>query len=247
MKHAAFRTLDLPPPEFKHSLPPPPMIIAIDGPAASGKGTLARKIAARFDFAYLDTGGLYRAVAHQVLKMGLDARRSQDAAAAIDALLEQLSPALLAAPELRSEDVSQNASIVAAHPYVREKLLAYQRDFAQRGGQKEGQKARGAVLDGRDIGTVICPMAEVKLFITASAEVRAKRRADELLAKGQKADYDEILSDIRKRDERDMSRKTAPLKPAHDAFVIDTSQLSASDVLAEALNIIRAHLAKRAL
>ena len=243
MKHAAFRTLDLPPPHFKNQAPPPALIIAIDGPAASGKGTLARNIAARFDFAYLDTGGLYRAVAHQVLAMGLDARRSEDAAMAVDALLDKLNPVLLASPQLRTEDVSQNASIVAAHPYVREKLLAYQRDFAQKG----GQNGKGAVLDGRDIGTVICPLADVKLFITASPEVRARRRADELLAKGGAATYEEILFDIKKRDERDMSRKTAPLKPASDAFVIDTSQLSARDVLAEALNIIRAHLAKKAL
>lgn len=213
------------------------MIIAIDGPAASGKGTLARRLAERFGLAHLDTGALYRAVGLALLRAGRD---PHDAAAA-EAAAATLDPALLDDPELRSEVVGEAASIVAAQPRVRERLLAFQRDFAA---HPPGGK-RGAVLDGRDIGTVICPDADLKLFITASDDVRARRRHEELRQKGIETDFDSVLSDLRVRDARDSGRDAAPLVPADDAVLLDTSELSIDAVFARAAALVEERLAAK--
>ncbi len=191
-------------------------VVAIDGPAAAGKGTLARALAAHFGFQYLDTGLLYRAVGAKVA----DGQEPLTAA-------QSLTVDDLARSDLRSVEAGQHASKVAALPEVRSALLAFQRTFANRDG--------GAVLDGRDIGTVICPNADVKLYVTASAEVRAKRRWDEL---GQSESYDAILAAVIERDERDMNRADAPLKPAADAHILDTSDLSIKDVLQTAITLV---------
>lgn len=190
------------------------MIIAIDGPASSGKGTLARKLALHYGLPHLDTGSLYRAVARRLLKGGADLH---DAVAAEDAA-RSLTDTDLNDPRLRDEETGEAASIVSAMPGVRAALLEYQRTFAHQSG--------GAVLDGRDVGTVICPEADAKLFVTAAAAVRARRRADELRARGEAADDRRILEDIEARDRRDAERAVAPLRPAADAHLLDTSNLS---------------------
>ncbi|HOV04031.1 MAG TPA: (d)CMP kinase [Hyphomicrobiales bacterium] len=203
------------------------MIIAIDGPAASGKGTLARRLAAHYGLNHLDTGLLYRAVGRAMLDKGLDPANAEAATAAAEAL--DLA-GLGSDPRLREEAAGEAASVVAAIPSVRAALLEQQRRFAA--------TAPGAVLDGRDIGTVVCPNADVKLFVSASPEERARRRTDELAGKGEPADYGTILADIRQRDERDMKRSVAPLAPASDAFYLDTSMLGIEEVFARA----RAHV-----
>jgi len=208
------------------------MIIAIDGPAAAGKGTLARRIAESFDFAYLDTGSLYRATAKKVLDKAIDPDDTQ--ACAVVALT--LNPEDLTVDGLRTELVGQAASKVSVIPDVRAALLRFQRDFAA---EPPGGKA-GAVLDGRDVGTVVCPDADVKFFITASSEVRAERRYKELREAGENVIYARVLEEMRERDERDTTRAVAPLKPADDATVIDTSGLDADQVLAEARDIVTA-------
>ena len=190
--------------------------VAIDGPAAAGKGTISKAVASHFGFAHLDTGLLYRAVGAKVLN-------GADAIAAAEGLL----PEDLNADNLRSPDVAQAASKVAVIAEVRSALVAFQQAFARRDG--------GAVLDGRDIGTVICPDAEVKLFVTASAEVRAERRYLELSAKGHSDTREDVLADVKARDERDMNRDEAPLKPANDSVLIDTSDLSIEDAVAQAV------------
>ena len=203
-----------------------PVIIAIDGPAASGKGTLARRIAAHYALPHLDTGLLYRAVAHAMLAEGApleDAVRAEAAARALD-------PARLGDEALRSAGMGQAASIVSAIPGVRAALLEFQRDFAGRAG--------GAVLDGRDVGTVVAPGADVKLFITASAQERARRRARELRGRGERVDEEQILADIRARDARDASRTVAPLKPADDARLLDTTDLDIDAAFRAALDLI---------
>ncbi len=207
------------------------MIIAIDGPAAAGKGTLARRLAGEFGFAYLDTGALYRAVGLTLLKKGIDPADEKAAAAASAAL--DLS--LFDDPELRTEATGGAASKVAAMPVVRANLLDFQKNFASN--PPDGKQ--GAVLDGRDIGTVVCPDADLKLFVTASAEVRAERRRAELEGRGQAADFDAILADVRARDERDMGRKDAPLKPAEDALLLDTSNLDIDAVFLRAASLVR--------
>lgn len=181
--------------------------VAIDGPAAAGKGTIARAVAAQFGFAHLDTGLLYRATGRR----SLDGTDPVDAARALDA--EDLN-----AEALRTPEIAQAASRVAAIPEVRAALVDFQRAFAQRAG--------GAVLDGRDIGTVICPEAQVKLFVTASDDVRADRRLQELLAKGHETDFETVLADLQQRDARDSARATAPLVPAQDAVLLDTTLMS---------------------
>ena len=213
------------------------MIIAIDGPAASGKGTLGRRLAAHFGLARLDTGGLYRAVALRALEAGADPADPAIAEAAAKAVRAED----LADPGLREERVAQAASVVAAIPAVRQALLAFQRDFAQRppGG------AAGAVLDGRDIGTVICPDADAKLFVTAGVEARAKRRFKELRESGNAAIYEAVLQDMKDRDARDSQRRAAPLVPADDAFVLDTTALDADAAFAAALEFIGRKLAAR--
>ena len=196
-----------------------PFTIAIDGPAAAGKGTISKAVAAHFGYAHLDTGLLYRAIGAKVMT-GSDAIEATVGLRAED----------LEVDGLRTAEVAQAASKVAVIPEVRAALLDFQRAFARRAG--------GAVLDGRDIGTVICPQAEVKLFVTASAEVRGKRRYDELVGRGDTITLDDVIEDVRARDARDMERVEAPLKPAEDAHVLDTSALSISDAVAEAIAAI---------
>ncbi|MGR3547428.1 MAG: (d)CMP kinase [Roseovarius sp.] len=195
--------------------------IAIDGPAAAGKGTIGRALAAHFGFAHLDTGLLYRATGRRMLG-GLDP---------IEAA-HSLRPEDLEADDLRTPDVSQAASRVAAIPEVRQALLDFQRAFARRAG--------GAVLDGRDIGTVICPEAEVKLFVTASDAERARRRHIELTGKGHEVTLDEVAQDLRDRDARDSARATAPLKPAEDAVQLDTSSMTIEEATERAIAIVTA-------
>jgi len=197
--------------------------VAIDGPAAAGKGTISRAVAEHFGFAHLDTGLLYRAVGARMLT-GKEPVEAAQALTADD----------LGDPDaLRTPDVAQAASKVAVIPEVRAALVDFQRAFARRAG--------GAVLDGRDIGTVICPDAEAKLFVTASAEVRASRRHKELLERGIASDYDTVLADVRERDARDANRATAPLLPAADAVILDTSDLSIEEAVAKAIREIAAH------
>jgi cytidylate kinase len=209
------------------------MIIAIDGPAAAGKGTLARRLARHLGYDILDTGALYRAVGLQVLRAGGDPTDPVAARAAA----ERLDYALARDPGIRGERAAQAASIVAAQPAVRAALLDFQRNFAR---QPPG--GRGAVLDGRDVGTVVCPEAEVKIFITASTEARALRRQRELQGRGQTAIWEAVLQDMRDRDARDEQRDVAPLKPAADAVVIDTTALSPDQVFERALAIVTAKL-----
>ena len=206
------------------------MIIAIDGPAAAGKGTLARRVAEHFNLAYLDTGLLYRAVGKKVLDFGND---PEDAAAA-ETVARALNAQDLNVDGLRVDVVAQAASKVSAVPGVRAALLDFQRDFAKT--PPEG--SNGAVLDGRDIGTVVCQEATAKLFITASTEVRANRRFKELHQADSGAIYARVLEDMKERDERDSSRSLAPLVPANDANVINTSNLSANQVFDQALVFI---------
>ena len=200
------------------------MIIAIDGPAAAGKGTLARRLAAHFDYAFLDTGRLYRAVGYLVLDGGGDPANEADAVAAARAL----DPAALEAVDLHTETVADAASKVAAIPAVRQVLLDFQRDFAA---NPPGGKA-GAVLDGRDIGSVVCPDADVKLFVTARPEIRAERRHKELQEKGLESTYPAVLAEIEARDERDRTRDVSPLL-AGDSREIDTSDKTPDAVFKE--------------
>ena len=205
------------------------MIIAVDGPTASGKGTIARALAAHFGLPHLDTGLLYRAVGRQLALAGGDPDREADALAACgfpDSLLDD--------PELRSEETGGLASRVSAHPAVREALYQRQRSFAL--------QPRGAVLDGRDIGTVIAPEADAKLFVTASVGARAKRRFLEMATAGRAADLDQIAADLSARDERDRSRRHAPLRPADDAMALDTSDLDAAQAIAAAIGLVEARL-----
>ncbi len=204
------------------------MIIAIDGPAASGKGTIARRLAAHYGLPHLDTGLLYRATAAALIAADRDLYDEEAAVAAARGLgLMDFDEAFL-----RSRQMGEAASVVAAMPEVREALLDAQRTFAAR--------PEGAVLDGRDIGTVVCPRATVKFFVTASAAARAQRRALELSHRGEKADYAAILADIQKRDARDSARATAPLRPAIDAVRIDTTYLGIEAAVAEALQFVEA-------
>ncbi len=206
------------------------MIVTVDGPSASGKGTLARRLAAALDFALLDTGLLYRAVGAAVLAAGGDPAEPAVAAAAARSLdLAALDPA-----PLRREAVGQAASVVAANPEVRAALLDHQRRFAA---APPGDKA-GAVLDGRDIGTVVCPRAEVKIFVTASPEARARRRHKELLERGEARIYARVVAEMRERDRRDSERAAAPLQPAPDAEVLDTTALDAEEAFQAALEIV---------
>lgn len=198
------------------------MIVAVDGPAASGKGTIARAIARQLDLPHLDTGLLYRAAALNLLRMGGDPESEFSAARACD--IEQIS---FSDPELKSEGVGGIASRISAYPLVRQELLERQKRFAGQPG--------GAVLDGRDIGTVIAPHADVKLFVTASPEVRARRRFEELRRLGLSVHFADVLADIRARDARDSGRDAAPLRMADDAILLDTSAMDAGEAVAAAL------------
>jgi CMP/dCMP kinase len=204
------------------------MIIAIDGPAASGKGTLGKRLAAHYGLRHLDTGLLYRAVAQAVRAAGHRLDDSTHAAAAALAI----DPATFDEATLKSHEAGEAASIVSAIPEVRAALVVLQRNFAA--------TPPGAVLDGRDIGTVICPDADVKIYVTAKPEVRAKRRMLEMRAQGLAADEAAILADIRRRDERDTGRAVAPLRPAADAHILDTSALAIDAVVEKAIAIIEA-------
>ncbi len=207
------------------------MIIAIDGPAAAGKGTLARRLAAHLGYAYLDTGLLYRATGWKVLESGADPENP----AAAETAARALDPSDLDNPSLRDDGAAQAASKVSAIPAVRAALLDFQRAFARRppGG------APGAVLDGRDIGTVVCPDAPIKIFLTADTDARAERRLKELRDRGIDAIPARVLQDMKERDGRDMSRANAPLKPASDAFLLDTTDKDADAAFAAALAHIR--------
>lgn len=207
------------------------MIIAIDGPAASGKSSLAHRIALHYNLPHLDTGALYRAVARDVLSSGA---ALNDVNAAV-AAAKRVDLRSLADPRLRSRELGEAASIVAAFPEVRSALFALQRDFIA-----EARASRGAVVEGRDIGTVICPDAEKKIFIDAHVDERARRRCKELRDSGQPADEAAILAELRKRDERDRSRPVAPLKPASDAYLLDTTKLDIEAALRAAVDYIGA-------
>ena len=195
--------------------------VAIDGPAAAGKGTISKAVAVNFGFAHLDTGLLYRAVGAKVIAGMVPVAAAQT-----------LDPDDLENARLRTPQVAQAASEVAVIPQVRESLVAFQRGFARRDG--------GAVLDGRDIGTVICPDAEVKLFVTASPDCRAERRFQELSAKGMDVTFETVLADVKERDARDRNRAAAPLVAADDAVLLDTSNLSAAQAIAAAVKIVEA-------
>lgn len=209
------------------------MIIAIDGPAASGKGTLAKRLAEKYGLRHLDTGLLYRAVAKAVLDGG---KRPDDAAAAT-AAARTLGPATFDEAALKGPAVGEAASLVSAIPDVRAALVAFQRDFAA--------KSPGAVIDGRDIGTVICPDADVKIFVTAAAEVRAGRRAAEYRGQGKQIDQSTVLADILARDARDSNRAISPLKQAPDAHLLDTTNMDISTALRAAIDIVEASRAGR--
>ncbi len=204
-------------------------VIAVDGPAASGKGTIARALAKHFRLPHMDTGLLYRAVALNLWRWGGSGANEFEALRACDELGFDPDD-----PELRSEPVSRIASAISAFASVRTALLKRQQDFAQQEG--------GAVLDGRDIGTVIAPDAELKLFVTASPEVRAKRRLKELEGRGMRAHLGDVLADIRARDQRDSTRDVAPLKPAFDAIQLDTSNLDLDSAIAEAIRLAEERL-----
>ena len=209
------------------------MIIAIDGPAASGKGTLGKRLAAHYGLHHLDTGLIYRAVAKAVL----DASRRPDDVNAAAAAAKALDPSRFDELALKSQAIGEAASVVSAIPEVRSALLAFQRAFAA--------QPPGAVLDGRDIGTVIAPQAEVKIFVTATPEARARRRASELAAQGQPVTESAVLADIRRRDERDSKRAAAPLKPAPDAHLLDTTHLDIDAAVRAAIDLVEAVRAGR--
>jgi len=213
-------------------------VVAIDGPAASGKGTLARRIADALGFALLDTGALYRAVALSMIRAGTDLDDTVAATEAARALTPDSIAELTADPALRQDDTAAGASRVSAVTGVRLALLEFQRNFAA----NPPGDAKGAVLDGRDIGTVICPDAPVKLFVTASVEVRAKRRYDELASRGETPDFDAVLEDMQARDERDSQRAIAPLVPARDSVLLDNSTLDVQQAFDKAMGIIQAKL-----
>jgi cytidylate kinase len=206
-------------------------VIAVDGPAASGKGSIARALASHFGLPHMDTGLLYRAVALNLWRWGGDPGNEFEALRACDGLGSVADD-----PELRSEAVSKIASMISAYPAVRAALLKRQQDFAARDD--------GAVLDGRDIGTVIAPNADVKLFVTASPEARAQRRLKELEERGMNAHYEDVLADIHARDARDSGRQVAPLRPASDALLLDTSELTLEQAVAEAVSLADERLAR---
>ncbi|RDE06768.1 (d)CMP kinase [Sphingomonas aracearum] len=209
------------------------LIIAVDGPAASGKGTIARALARHYGLPHLDTGLLYRAVAANVTMLELDPAQEADAVAATD-----FPDSLMDEPALRSDEMGKRASIVSAHPLVRAALLQRQRKFAHQPG--------GAVLDGRDIGTVIAPDATAKLFVRATPGIRAKRRHAELTGRGSFVSLDKVLADIRARDARDMGREAAPLVLANDAMLLDTSFLSIEASVEKAIELVEGRRAEQA-
>ncbi|MEM9988552.1 MAG: (d)CMP kinase [Pseudomonadota bacterium] len=209
------------------------MVIAVDGPAASGKGTLARRLASFYGLGYLDTGSLYRGVGWLMLSQNLDPRHDDDAAR----LAKTFTLDAIAEADIRTPDVGRAASIIAAKPAVREALLSYQRDYAS--------TPPGAILDGRDIGTVVCPDALIKLFIDASLEARAERRWRELSARDASISLQAVLEDIKRRDARDSGRETAPMRAAKDAVLLDTTQMDIDTVFAAACRVINRALEEK--
>jgi cytidylate kinase len=209
------------------------MIIAVDGPAASGKGTLGKRLAAHYRLRHLDTGLIYRAVARAILEAG---HRLDDVDEAVRTA-KALDPAAFKESELKRHAISEAASVISAIPQVRAAVLAFQRDF--------GSTGEGAVLDGRDIGTVIFPDADIKIFVTATPEVRARRRLAELARAGERIDYADVLTDILDRDRRDRDRVVAPLKPAPDAHLLDTTHLDIDAAFRAAVDIVEAVRAGR--
>ncbi len=218
------------------------MIITIDGPAAAGKGTISSYLSAKYKLAYFDTGMVYRAVGLQMVLTGTDLQNQEAAAAIARNLTFPQMIELSVHPDFRSDIGSNAASVVSAYPEVRSALLKMQQNFALNPVFADGSPANGAVYDGRDTGTVICPHADLKLFITATTEVRAMRRYKEFLQKGIITSYDKVLQDMITRDERDSKRSAAPLKPAEDAVIIDTSELDINTVIATIIPLVEAKL-----
>ncbi len=216
------------------------MIITIDGPAAAGKGTLASNLSKKYGYAYFDTGMVYRAVGLEMHLQNKDMTDEDSALKIAQNLTFEHMHELAKNPDFRSALGGKNASIVSAYPAVRAALLKMQQDFALHPVFADGTPAKGVVYDGRDTGTVVCPQAEVKFFITASPEVRAERRYKEFLQKGIKTSYEEVLADVKARDERDSNRATAPMKPAADAVIFDTSSLTIQEVTNKACEVIDA-------
>ena len=212
------------------------VVIAVDGPAASGKGTLAKKVAAKLGYAYLDTGALYRVVALATLKAGGDPEKIEDVRLQLDTIRKNTNPALLTDPALRSPAVAEAAAKVAVMPEVRAVVREYQASFMK----NPPNGAPGVVLDGRDIGTVVCPDADIKFFVTATPEERARRRFEELKDRTPGLTLETVLHDVTDRDRHDSTRKVSPLLAAADAHVLDTTGLTPAKVLEEALKIIRA-------
>lgn len=215
------------------------MIIAIDGPSGSGKGTLGKRLAHHLDFAFLDTGALYRALAQKALSVKVDLGSEETLATLAQTLTDQD----LQEEGLRNEGVGQTASEISVFPKVRQALLAFQKTFVQT--PPKGKK--GAVLDGRDIGTTVCPQASIKFFVTARIETRALRRFKELQEKGIDVIYESVFQNLKERDARDQNRVHAPLKPAPDAYILDSSALSAQEVFEKALAYIAAQSMKQGL
>ncbi|MBR1825737.1 MAG: (d)CMP kinase [Alphaproteobacteria bacterium] len=218
------------------------MIITIDGPAAAGKGTISAYLSQKYHLAYFDTGMVYRAVGLQMVLTGLNLQNQNAALKIAQNLTFPQMMELSVHPDFRSDIGGQAASIVSAYPTVRAALLNMQKNFALKPTFADGQPAKGVVYDGRDTGTIICPNADLKLFVTASPQIRAERRYKEFLQKGMITSYEKVLADMIARDERDSKRTNAPLKPAEDAVIIDTSDLSIDDVLAYITPLVEAKL-----
>jgi len=214
------------------------MIITIDGPAAAGKGTLASTLSEKYHLAYFDTGMIYRAVGLEIRLSGVDVNDEQQALLVAQTMTFPRMMELAKDKRLRDSIGGEYASIVAAMTSVRAKLLKMQQDFALHPVYADGTPAKGAIYDGRDTGTVVCPHADIKFYITASPEVRADRRYKEFVAKGVDITYEQVLQDVKIRDERDSNRSSAPLKPAEDAIILDTSNLGIAEVLKKACEII---------
>lgn len=214
------------------------MIITVDGPAAAGKGTLSSVLAQKYGLAYFDTGMVYRAVGLEMALRGKDLGNEAEALKVADNLTFSQMMLLAKHPDFRSALGGRNASVVSAYPSVRASLLKMQQDFSKNPVFADGTPANGAIYDGRDTGTVVCPQADIKFFVTASPEVRAERRFKEFQAKGAAVTYDEVLADVKARDERDMNRAVAPMRPAADAVILDTSHDTIEDVLRRAVEII---------
>lgn len=214
------------------------MIITIDGPASAGKGTLAQSLSEKYEMAYFDTGMVYRAVGLKLVLEGISLENESEAEKVAKSLDFPQMMSLSKNPDFRSDIGAKAASIVAAIPSVRSALLKMQQNFALNPVFGDGSPAKGAIYDGRDTGTVVCPTADIKLFITATPEVRAERRYKEFLTKGINKTYQEVLSQIKERDERDEKRATAPLRPAKDAIIFDTSKYNAKQVFDKVCAII---------